>query len=233
MGVNMIRFMYGNELDAAPELRRSMHMDRSFQFSQRLKWDVSVNDEGEERDQYDQLNPLYIVVEDSNGSHAGSMRLLPTVGPTMVNDHFLHLTDGVAIQSPMIWECTRLCLGPSSTRGTASALLAAGAKVMLEFNVLHYVGVFDTRMIRIYARLGASPTIVGCSGNQSDQIAVGLWEFDDQKFHRLCLNGGVSPKQIQADFEASELEGNQGTPQPTDFQRAYAQSRLSAEELRA
>ena len=41
-----------------------------------------------EIDQYDLLNPLYLILKDENGKHLGSCRALPTTGPTMIADHF-------------------------------------------------------------------------------------------------------------------------------------------------
>lgn len=209
----MIRFVYRQEIDELSALRDSMHLDRAFQFKARLRWDISLRDDGQEHDEYDALNPLYIMVEDAAGLHAGSMRLLPTTGQTMVNDHFSHLTDGVKISSPLIWECTRLCVAHDAPRTTAAQLLAAGAKVMQEFCIDHFVGVFDTRMIKIYGRLGACPTIVGQSSDETDTIAVGLWEFDDTAFKGLCKKGRLDPDQLAAYFDASSL-GNAGVQTP-------------------
>lgn len=203
----MIKFVYGQEIAEHPELRASMHVDRAYQFKDRLGWNVDVREDGQEHDQYDQLNPLYVIVEDTIGGHAGSMRLLPTTGQTMVNDHFSHLTDGVMISSPFIWECTRLCLSRHAPRTVAPQLLAAGAKVMQEFGIDHFVGVFDMRMTKIYQRLGASPTMLGTSGDTKDSIAVGLWEFDADAFDRLCKKGQLSQSTLQLDFEASSLGG--------------------------
>ena len=80
----MLRYLYANELGNFPILRDSMFRDRADQFSRRLNWDVSVSSSGEERDEYDGLNPLYIIWQKQNGYHGGSMRFLPTLGPTMV-----------------------------------------------------------------------------------------------------------------------------------------------------
>ena len=56
------------------------------------------------------------------------MRFLPTTGDTMVNDHFCHLTGGVRIASPLIWECTRFCLAPEAPTGGSSAALMLGGR---------------------------------------------------------------------------------------------------------
>ena len=114
----MIRFVYGDELHKYPYLKQTMFQDRADQFKRRLGWDVSVDLAGEERDQYDALNPLYIIWEGAGGRHGGSLRALPTVGRTMAAEHFLHLTDGVRIQSPLIWEVTRFCLAPDAGPGS-------------------------------------------------------------------------------------------------------------------
>ena len=115
----MIRYIYAADLHKHPTLAQSMFRDRADQFKTRLGWAVSIDAHGEERDAYDAMNPLYVIWEQPDGRHGGSMRLLPTTGRTMVNDHFSHLTDGVHIQSPAIWECTRFCLarGSSPARG--------------------------------------------------------------------------------------------------------------------
>ena len=41
----------------------------------------------------------------------GSLRLLPTTGPTVLADVFSDtLPDAVTFSAPTIWECTRFCL---------------------------------------------------------------------------------------------------------------------------
>lgn len=198
----MIHFVYGNNLSDQPVLEHSMFRDRAKQFSDRLNWAVSVSDKGEERDEYDALNPLYIIVSGRAGLHAGSMRFLPTLGRTMVNEHFLHVTDGVRIESPLIWECTRFCLGPGADRRTAARLLAAGGKLMRACGVEHFVGVFDPRMERIYRLIGASPTVIGrkCTDGQGE-IKVGLWSFDDETYHRLLIKADMPPEEMDHYFE--------------------------------
>ena len=78
----MLCYIYAEDLHRFPRLRDTMFRDRAEQFKKRLGWAVSVNEAGEERDEYDDLNPLYVIWE-ADGRHGGSMRFLPTTGPTM------------------------------------------------------------------------------------------------------------------------------------------------------
>jgi acyl homoserine lactone synthase len=199
----MIRYIYGDSLHLHPDLAASMFRDRAEQFRTRLKWDVSVDANGYETDQYDPLNPLYVIWQRPDGRHGGSMRFLPTVGRTMVNEHFGHLAGGGSIVSPLIWECTRFCISPEVEDGgrIAALLMAAGAELGQGFYLSHAVGVFDARMVRIYRSLGWSPEIVGTDGAGRDAISVGLWEFSDAVANRLCQRGGISRDVSRAWFE--------------------------------
>ncbi|SNR46559.1 acyl-homoserine-lactone synthase [Puniceibacterium sediminis] len=197
----MIRYLYANQLHQFPKLARSMFLDRADQFKERLGWEVAVDRAGEERDDYDDQNPLYVIWEKPCGGHGGSMRLLPTVGRTMVNDHFIHLTDGVRIESPLIWECTRFCLARDTAPGTAAALMLAGGEVLRGFGVEHFVGVFDARMVRIYRHIGASPDILGSQGEGRDRISVGLWNFSPEAQARVAARAGISPDMSRMWFE--------------------------------
>lgn len=202
----MIRFIYADDLAAFPKLHRSMFLDRATQFKTRLNWEVTVNADGFEVDEYDLMNPIYVIWEMPDGTHGGSMRLLPTVGRTMVNDHFLDLTDGVPIESMLIWECTRFCLSPAhqdKATDIATALLSAGCEIGLQYGLTDSVGVYDPRMTRIYRRIGWEPTCLGTKGVGKEKISVGLWAISEEARDTMCLNAGWSILTPSAWFEAS------------------------------
>jgi acyl homoserine lactone synthase len=190
----MLRYLYADQLCQFPRLRASMFRDRADQFGRRLKWPVTVDAQGWERDDYDDLNPLYVIWERPDGLHGGSARFLPTTARIMVNDHFLHLTDGVAFRSPHIWECTRFCLAPGSGARIASALMLGGGEVMRAFNVDHFVGVFDAPMLRVYRGIGAVPDVLGSDG----RVSVGLWTWDPVSRNVLLAKTGVSSELSEA-----------------------------------
>ncbi len=196
----MLRYLYADQLHAHPKLAEGMFRDRADQFKTRLGWDVTVDAAGEERDEYDAMNPLYVIWEEPDGSHGGSMRFLPTTGPVMINDHFGDLIAG-PINSPLIWECTRFCLKRGAGAHVAAALMLGGGEIMQGFGVKHFVGVFDARMVRIYRMIGSSPEVLGSQGVGREQISVGLWDFTDDAQAMISVRAGITPEQSRFWFD--------------------------------
>ncbi len=188
----MLRYLYADELDEFPKLRDTMFADRAAQFRDRLAWEVEVDAAGQERDSYDAMNPLYVIWQQACGRHGGSMRFLPTTGETMVNDHFTHLTGGVEIRHPLIWECTRFCLAGGADPQVSAALMLGGLEVGLGNHLTDAVGVFDARMMRVYRRLGWQPTLLGAAGRGRDAVSVGLWAFEASLRPGLLRRAGLS-----------------------------------------
>ena len=199
----MLRYLYADELDKYPALKDSMFRDRADQFKTRLNWDVKVDHNGYERDEYDDLNPMYVIWEDAIARHSGSMRLLPTTGPCMVNDHFSELMQGDKFQSPFIWEGTRFCLSRNATRRTANALMLAAGEVMIGFGIKHCIGVFDHRMIRIYRMIGAAPEILGSSGEGEYFVGVGLWSITKEMFDNVSKTSGIPLAPLRHWFDSA------------------------------
>ena len=202
----MLHYLYADQLPRFPRLADSMFRDRARQFHDRLGWDVRVDRRGHERDEYDALNPLYVIWEREDGLHGGSMRFLPTTGPTMINDHFAHLLGGGTIQSPLIWECTRFCLSPGAGRTTSAALALGAGELMQAFHLRHYVGVFDARMQRIYRLMGLEPEVIGAAGEGRGRIAVGLWSMREEAFAPTLARLGLSRATSRAWLRSSLAE---------------------------
>ena len=198
----MLRYIYAADLHQHPKLARTMFEDRADQFKTRLGWDVRLDANGHERDDYDDLNPLYVIWEEPDGSHGGSMRFLPTTGRTMVNEHFADILSG-PITSPFIWECTRFCLSRGAGRHVAAALTLAGGEIMRNFNVDHFVGVFDPRMTRIYRLIGVTPEVLGSTGTGREQISVGLWHYQGGAAAQVTARAGVTMTQSAEWFARS------------------------------
>lgn len=104
----MIKISRGCSL--ADPLHSAMFADRKQVFVDRLGWDVSVTDDRYEIDRFDTDGATYFVAADSKGGHAGSLRLLPTTEPHILDSLFAQLCDGPVPRGPSICEITRLCL---------------------------------------------------------------------------------------------------------------------------
>ncbi|MEM9796712.1 MAG: acyl-homoserine-lactone synthase [Pseudomonadota bacterium] len=195
----MIRYTYALDLDRIPDLAADMFRDRTTQFRDRMGWDVTVDDLGWETDEYDAMDPLYVIAEDAQGCHAGSMRFLPTTGPTMLGDVFGHLMGGAPLRSPVIWECTRFCLSPEAGPGVARKLLIAACRLGLDMGLSHSVAVFDDQMARVYRRLGWAPEIIG----SADGISAGIWAFTPEIHDDLCRRAGIEASETRRWFEAA------------------------------
>lgn len=188
----MLRYVTAEELTQYPVLRDTMFRDRAAQFSDRLGWSVAVDAGGFERDQYDALDPLYVIWEQACGHHGGSMRFLPTMGRCMVNEHFAHLNAGVPVRNPQIWECTRFCLAPGAGSQVAAALMLAGGELLERQGLRHFVGVFDANMERIYRRIGSCPQVLGHAGEGRARVSLGLWSLTPPARARVARRAGLS-----------------------------------------
>ncbi|SDC91244.1 acyl-homoserine-lactone synthase [Ruegeria marina] len=79
-------------------------------FGDRLGWDVRIQD-GKEIDDFDHLDPAYVVGLDEEGNVVAAVRALQTTGPHMLADVFSDILCGEPpIRSATIWESTRFCV---------------------------------------------------------------------------------------------------------------------------
>ena len=201
----MIKYVTGTDLWLYPELARTMFADRAKQFSMRLGWPVFVDRQGYERDEYDRINPIYLIVSDDFGGHSGSMRLLPTTGATMINDVFASALDGGRISDPSVWECTRFCLSPDAGPRTAAKLFASAGRLMQEFQIQSLVAVFDRQMLRKYRISGVSPEILGEGDVAGASVMTGRWKFSHAHLFNLMRLANLDPLECELALANSSL----------------------------
>lgn len=191
-----VQIIYGDDLPNFPNLRTQMLRDRSTQFRDILGWDLNVDENGFEIDAYDALNPMYIVVTGDDGEHVASTRILPTTGPTMLADHFSHLTDGVAISSSLAWEVTRFFVANRAMRRAAPALMWAGCKLARKAGVKNYVSVTGADLLRVFAACGWAAEVVGRADSAEGEICACHWPVSEALEQRLARRAGIDPAQI-------------------------------------
>jgi acyl homoserine lactone synthase len=201
----MLRFLTAAALAREPLLADTMFADRARQFRDRLGWAVEVGPEGRERDAYDARDPIYVIWQRPDGRHGGSMRFLPTTGPTLTNDRFAHLNGGRPLRDPRIWEVTRFCLAPGAGGAVSAALMLGGSELGLMLGLTHALAVFDARMVRIYRRLGWGPIILGADGAGPRAVSLGLWAFSEAMHARLAASAGIPAARVRAWFRRDAL----------------------------
>ena len=180
----MIMTLSYAQKETYPRLFDDMFRARAVVFSDRLGWDVKVRD-GREIDRYDTLeNPVYLMSLDSSGQLRGSLRLLPTTGQAMLHNEFAEFFDEpLDIRSPLVWECTRFCVHPlrsinpeDSGRSVSSELLIGLCELAAASGIDQIVGLYDYAMIRVYRRIGWSPTPLVTSRSDVGHLVTGIWD---------------------------------------------------------
>ena len=154
---------YSNLMDEMFRLRARVFHDR-------LGWDVQIVD-GMERDKYDDLGPVYLFYTDDDAREVkGSLRLLPTTGPTVLADVFSDTLPSCAnLTAPTIWECTRLCLDdrilnrgrPEELLFASTVLIAALGEVAVAAGIETILGNLDSSMLRLYRHIGCEVEVLG------------------------------------------------------------------------
>lgn len=178
-----------------------MHRLRYRVFKQRLDWDVQVNGDMEV-DEFDVLRAVHLLHRSTDGRLQGCVRLLPSIGPTMLRGTFPVLLDGQpAPRSESVWEGSRSALdiapeAPKATSAIASAtyeLFAAMIEFGLSMRLTEIVTVIDARMERILRRAGWSLRRIGKARPLGNTPAIaGYQEVSPDALGRIRKSGHIS-----------------------------------------
>lgn len=165
-----------------------MHELRARVFKHRLDWDVQV-EHNQEKDEYDRLDPTYLVLVGNDGQVIGCARLLPSTGPTMLGQTFPFLADASRVpKSGRVVESSRFCIdtersdivSASGLRDATHTLFAG----IIEWSVANgfdqIVTVTDVRFERILSRAKWPLQRLGSPHPIGNTIAVaGLLSADE------------------------------------------------------
>ena len=173
-------------------------------FKERMNWEVDAVD-GEERDQFDDCRPTYVLAYDRPDTLIGSWRLLPTTGPYMLRDVFSHLLEGMAPPNDAAtWETSRFAVDcdPTSKAGLCTVNRVTGEMFcgLLEFclqsGVRNMVSVYDVRIARLLNRLGgplwSQPKWRSARHRIGDTIAfAGMWDVTQEILDEIRDRCGI------------------------------------------
>lgn len=139
---------------------------RASVFAGRLGWDVNIEN-GMEIDQFDRMDPGYIIGVDDKMNVISCARVLQTTGPHMLSDVFDAILDGEApLRSASIWESTRFCVDTKrlADRESKTAVSRATSELMLgileyaqESGITDIITVIDPIMDRVLKRSNNAP----------------------------------------------------------------------------
>lgn len=183
-------------------------------FADRLGWNVSVSGPFE-RDRYDDLHPAYLFwCDDDREKLYGSVRLMPTTGPTLLYDVFREtFPDACDLIAPGTWEGTRMCIDEEAVARdfpdmrpdrAFCLLLLALCEVALDNGIDTLISNYEPHIRRFYKRAGAEFDELGrADGYGRFPVCCGAFEVSQRVCKQMRLNlqvaeslyaGRVSPK---------------------------------------
>lgn len=187
---------YGMLLDRMHRLRKDVFFDR-------LGWNVTVNGD-RERDRYDDIGPAYLLWCDVTRSTLyGSLRLLPTTGPTLLNDMLRQTFPAeMDFSHPLIWESTHICVDtdaiaaglPGIDSGSAMIrMLVALAECALAKGITMLACGYEPEMKRVYRQAGVPLDEIGCAdGFGAQPLCCGLFGVTGEVVDAMHRKTGLS-----------------------------------------
>lgn len=151
-------------------------------FLERLQWDIETRD-GLERDNFDDLQPYHIAVQNTEGGVDGCWRALPTLGSYMLKDVFPELLQGEeAPTEANVWEISRFAVRKGSAgpqKGYMSGITIQMVRSFYEFARKHGIKYYVT------------VTTVACE-RMLRQLGVECWRMGDGKALQIGVERSVA-----------------------------------------
>lgn len=135
----------------------TMFEDRKLLFVETLGWNVPVQGKFE-IDAFDHARAIYIIALDDGDAHIGSLRLLPSSEPHLLDTCFARLCPRGVPVGPDTYEITRLCLptrlGAAKRLAVRNALITALVDLALERGIARLTGVVTDRFRKDILSMG-------------------------------------------------------------------------------
>ncbi|SDW27326.1 acyl homoserine lactone synthase [Ruegeria halocynthiae] len=236
------RHLFTEVLDDMFELRARV-------FGGRLGWDVNIED-GKEIDQFDHLDPAYVIGLDDEGNVVAAVRALQTTGPHMLSDVFSDILCGEApMRSATMWESTRFCVDTQRlTRGkeknsvsyATCELMIGSLEYCRNAGIQDIITVIDPVMNRVLKRsncapydyvgetvpMGKVPAMAALLDCSEERIS-GLREFADIR-HDVFIEEEKALEMIEA-MKASKISPANRDHKPlTDLEKYFVEQMSAA-----
>lgn len=203
------RHQFSDVLDEMFELRARV-------FGDRLGWDVNIED-GKEIDEFDHLDPAYVIGLDDGGNVVAAVRALQTTGPHMLSDVFSAILDGEPpIRSATMWESTRFCVDTqrlnrgkdkNSVSYATCELMIGSLEYAKNAGIQDIITVIDPIMDRVLKRSNCAPyDYVGKTVPMGKVSALAaLLDCTDERIDAIRDFAGIKTDVFLEDDKALEL----------------------------
>jgi acyl homoserine lactone synthase len=188
-----------------------MHRLRKRVFKDRMGWEVRLDQDGLEVDQFDLPDTVYLLALDDERHVIGNWRLLPTMGPTMIRDVWPQFLSSIDMPyDPTVWETSRFAV--DSLKGNSQEGLAQIQKATQELfcgltelcllcGIQKIITMYDMRIARLLQRLDCPPLKVSEKIKITDiQCQVGIFATDVKMLARLRKASGISERIVKEDM---------------------------------
>ncbi|MGU7778825.1 acyl-homoserine-lactone synthase [Burkholderia sp. PU8-34] len=165
-------------------------------FVEQLGWALPSANEGDERDQFDRDDTIYVFARNGRGEMCGCARLLPTTRPYLLKTLFAELIaeDMPLPQSASVWELSRFAATGDAADSDVWAvrpMLAAVVECAAQLGARQLIGVTFASMERLFRRIGVHAHRAGPPKVVDGRMVVACWiDIDPQTFAAL----GIDPE---------------------------------------
>lgn len=179
-----------------------MHRLRARVFKDTLKWDVDVNPDGLEVDQFDLPETVYLLAVNRKGRVVGNWRMLPTDGPTMIRDVWPEFMESLPLPSdPDVFEVSRFAVH-SPEENTEEAMrenqqalgemFCALTEVCIMTGIRQIYTLYDQRIAKVIQRIDCHPAEVSSQILIKDMLCqTGMFYTNEAMLERLRAATGI------------------------------------------
>jgi|GEM_PF-696028 len=168
-----------------------MHRFRAKIFMEKMGWDVQVDQNGLETDQFDCPEAAYFLALDDQQQVIGTWRLVPTTLPTMIAEVWPQFLNSITIPShPYIWEASRFAVsspkgatreGLAEVNRATQELFVALTEACMLCGISEVYTLYDERIGRLIRRLACDPYKVSADLPVDENLSrVGAFRTDAQ-----------------------------------------------------
>ncbi|MGE3770530.1 MAG: acyl-homoserine-lactone synthase [Bdellovibrionales bacterium] len=187
----------------------SMHRLRARVFKDKMQWDVNVDGQGLEVDEFDLPQTVYVLALDDNRTVIGNWRMVPTSGPTMIRNLWPQFLGSIEMpSSDDVWEVSRFTV--NSTKGDTSEgkqeaqqaiaeLFCAMTELCMRCGIKEIYTMYDNRIARMIQRLDCQPhTLSEPTTIEGAECRVGAFYTDANMLSRIRAATGIQHSVIES-----------------------------------